>query len=51
MKTAEEIKKEIDRVETALFMEEMADFMNWSNYYKLKNRLRDLQAQLENAAD
>ena len=42
----EEILKEIDRVETAIFMETMADFMNWANYYKLKRELAELKAQL-----
>ena len=44
--TREEILKEIDRVETAIFMETMADFMNWGNYYKLKHELAELKAQL-----
>jgi len=45
--TITEIKKEIDRVETALWMCEMADFMDWGNYYKLKNELRDLREALK----
>ena len=35
--TREELEKEIERVENAIFMEQMADFMNWGNYYRLKN--------------
>ena len=44
--TKEEILKEIDRIEAAIFMEQMADFMNWTNYYKLKQELAALKAQL-----
>lgn len=44
--TREEILKEIDRIETAIFMEQMADFMNWTNYYKLKQELAKLKGQL-----
>lgn len=44
--TKEELLKEIDRVETAIFMEQMADFMNWGNYYQLKKELATLKAQL-----
>ena len=42
----EEIMQELDRIETALFMEQMADFMNWGNYYKLMARKAELQAML-----
>lgn len=44
--TREEILKEIDRIEAAIFMEQMADFMNWTNYYKLKQELAKLKEQL-----
>ena len=44
--TREELEKEIERVENAIFIETMADFMNWSNYYKLKQELAALKAQL-----
>jgi len=44
--TREELEKEIERVENAIFMEQMADFMNWGNYYRLKNELAALKAQL-----
>lgn len=43
----EEIIKELDRVQTAMFMEQMADFMNWANYYKLRAREKELKAMLE----
>lgn len=44
--TKEEIMEAIDRVERAIFTEEMADFMNWERYRELKKKLADLQAQL-----
>ena len=42
----EEILKELDRIETAMFMEQMADFMNWANYRKLQAREKELKAML-----
>ena len=42
----EEIMKEFDRIETAIFMAQMADFMNWGNYRKLVARKAELQAML-----
>ena len=44
--TKDELLKEIERVENAIFMETMADFMNWENYYKLNRELAALKAQL-----
>lgn len=44
---ANEIKKEIERVEKAIFFEEMADFMNWTAYYHLRNELASLKAELK----
>lgn len=44
--TKEEIKIRIDKLETAIFMEQMADFMNWGSYYKMKNELAELKAEL-----
>jgi hypothetical protein len=43
----EEIIKELDRVQTAMFMATMADFMNWPNYYKLQAEERKLKEMLE----
>ena len=45
--TANEIKKEIERVKKAIFFEEMADFMNWRAYYQLNNELTKLKAELK----
>ena len=42
-----EIKKELERVERALFYEQMADFMNWDAYYKLKAEKAELERQLK----
>jgi len=44
--TVEELKKEIERLENWIFEEEMADFMNWNLYYKLRNQLREAKAEL-----
>ena len=44
--SAEEIRAEIDRVERAIFYEQMADFMDWWKYYKLKAELDDLKRKL-----
>ena len=42
----EEILTELEKIERAIFMEQMADFMNWGNYYKLRARERELKAML-----
>ena len=47
MKTIEELKNEIERVEHYIFLETMADFMNWDYYYKLKRELNDLKKELK----
>ena len=44
---ANEIKKELERVEKALFYEQMADFMDWGAYYKLKAEKAELERQLK----
>lgn len=41
-----EIMKELDRIEKAIFMEQMADFMNWNNYRQLKAREQELKNML-----
>lgn len=45
--TINEIKAEIEKVEKSIFYEEMADFMNWNLYYKLKAKRDALKAQLK----
>ena len=44
---ANEIKAELEKVEGYIFMEQMADFMNWGNYYKLRARERELKEMLK----
>lgn len=44
--TADEIRAEIEKVEKAIFYEEMADFMDWQAYYRLKSKLDSLKRQL-----
>lgn len=47
MRNVNEIKQDIERVEKAIFLESMADFMNWSKYHELKAELRKLKKELE----
>lgn len=46
--TKEELRKEIEKIENWIWEEEMADFMNWNLYYKLRNQLREAKAELNN---
>ena len=46
---ANEIKVEIEKVERAIFFEQMADFMNWGTYYKLCDKERKLKEMLKEA--
>ena len=45
--TTEEIKKEIERLEYCLFLEEMADFMDWNAYYRIKGKIKALKDELK----
>ena len=45
--TTNEIRAEIEKVERAIFYEEMADFMNWTKYYELKAKKEKLAKQLK----
>lgn len=44
--TKEEIIQELDRVQTAMFMASMADFMDWPNYRRLQAEERRLKEML-----
>jgi len=44
----EELMKELERVENAIFIEQMADFMNWANYRKLCEEKIKLQKMIAN---
>lgn len=44
----EELKREIERLENWIFEEEMADFLNWNLYYRLKDQLKEVKEELEN---
>lgn len=46
MRTAEQIRAEIDRLKKLRFYEEMADFMNWGAYNKLTAEIKELEAEL-----
>lgn len=45
--TANEIREELEKVETYIFMATMADFMDWANYNRLQARKRNLKEMLE----
>ena len=45
--TTEELKARLAEVKHLLFIEEMADFMNWSLYYKYTDEIRKLQRELD----
>jgi hypothetical protein len=42
-----EIKARLEKIEKALFYEQMADFMNWDAYYALKAEKANLLKQLK----
>ena len=44
---ANEIRAEIEKVEKAIFYEQMADFMDWGAYYELKDKKAKLERQLK----
>ena len=45
--TNKEIEERISKIETALWYEEMADYMNWKRYYELKDELAKLKKMLK----
>jgi len=45
--TKEELKKEIEKIEYKIFMEEMADFMDWEIYRKFERQLKEAKAELD----
>lgn len=40
------LKKEIERLENAIWEEEMGDFINWNKYNKMKRELAEKKAEL-----
>jgi len=42
-----ETRKELQKVKDAIFMESMADFLNWDNYYYLRAKERRLEEKLK----
>ena len=44
---ANEIKERIEKIERAIFYEEMADFMDWGAYYRLKDEKAELLRKLK----
>ena len=47
MRTVEQIKADIEDIKKRIFLEEMADFMDWSAYRSLKRELNRLEEELE----
>ena len=45
--TIEEMKNRLEKVENAIFMETMADFMDWKDYNKLIAEKNSLKKQLK----
>lgn len=43
---ANEIKEKIEKLERWMHWEQYADFINWSEYYKAQNEVRELKRQL-----
>lgn len=41
--TVDEIKKEIDRIDRAIFIEHMADFLDWNSVRSLEKEKRKLE--------
>ena len=49
-KRAVELKAEIEKIEYAMFIEQMADFMDWGAYYKLKAKKAECEKELAKLA-
>ena len=47
MRTKAEIEKEIEEVNDKMFLEQMADFMDWRFYCQLTYRLHCLKEELK----
>lgn len=43
-----ELMTKIAELEKQIFLESMADFMNWDRYHKLNRELAELKKELEN---
>ena len=42
----EKLLQELEKVQRAIFMEQMADFMNWGNYRRLREKEEEIKKQL-----
>ena len=49
--TKQEILARINEIENQMWLESMADFMNWTLYRKLEDERRNLKRELENIED
>jgi len=51
LRSAEDVKKDIEKIENQIFMEKMADFMDWENYFRLNHILCQLQNELKEVVE
>lgn len=47
--TKAEMMEKLEKLENALFYEEMADFMDWDAYYRLNREIAALKAEIDKA--
>lgn len=45
--TTNELKERLAKLKKLRFYEEMADFMNWSLYYKLTDEINEIEDELK----
>ena len=45
--TTNELKERLAKLKKLRFYEEMADFMNWSLYYKLTDEIHEIEDELK----
>lgn len=51
MRAMEDIQKDIDKVKEQIFYEQMADFMDWGAYNKLRKKQKELEEELKAAKE
>ena len=45
--TTNELKERLEQLKKLRFYEEMADFMNWTLYYKYTNEIHEIENELK----
>jgi hypothetical protein len=46
MEKRKELEKKIEEIKYKIFIEQMADFMDWGAYYRLERKLREAEREL-----